>query len=74
MEASAAALGRLVDCQKCGLGMDRLPPRRNPGPAEWQPSDEQLSALFAEVFHCRVCGRVAIRPGAVAAAAKPTVA
>jgi predicted RNA-binding Zn-ribbon protein involved in translation (DUF1610 family) len=74
VEANARALGRFVDCQKCGVGMDRLPARRDPGPAEWQPSDERLSALFSEVFHCPVCGRVAIRPGAVAAAAKRAVA
>jgi hypothetical protein len=50
--------------------MERLPYRAALGPSDWHPSDERLSALFAEVFHCGRCGRVAIRPGAVAAAAR----
>ena len=66
MEARQA----FVNCQTCGVGMDRLPARLDLGPSDWHPSDERLSAVFAEVFHCSVCGRVAIRPGAVAAATR----
>jgi hypothetical protein len=63
-----------VNCQTCGVGMDRLPARLDLAPAEWHPSDERLSAIFAEIFRCAVCGRVAIRPGAVASAATRAVA
>jgi hypothetical protein len=63
-----------VSCQTCGIEMDRLPARIGLAPSEWRPSDERLSAVFAEVFHCRVCGRVGIRPGAVAAATTRAVA
>ena len=59
-----------VNCLTCGVGMQRLPARLELAPVEWQPSDERLSAIFAEIFHCAVCGRVAIRPGAVAAATR----
>jgi len=69
MEASSL---NFVTCQTCGVEMDRLPARVDLGPAEWHPSDERLSAVFAEIFHCTVCGRVAIRPGAVAAAVTAT--
>jgi len=61
-----------TSCQKCGVEMDRLPARLDLGPTDWHPSDERLSAIFAEIFHCAICGRVAIRPGAVAAAATAT--
>lgn len=63
-----------VSCHTCGVEMDRLPARLDLNPADWHPSDERLSAIFAEIFHCAVCGRVAIRPGAVAAAATRAVA
>ena len=59
-----------VTCQTCQTSMEPLPARADLGPSDWHPSDERLSALFAEVFHCGHCGRVAIRPGAVAAAAR----
>jgi hypothetical protein len=54
--------------------MQRLPARLSLAPPEWQPSDERLSAILAEIFHCATCGRVAIRPGAVAAAVTRAVA
>ena len=63
-----------VSCQTCGVEMDRLPARVDLGPAEWHPSDDRLDAIFAEIFHCAICGRVAIRPGTVAAAATRAVA
>ena len=63
-----------VTCQTCRLSMERLAARLDLGPAEWHPSDDRLSAVFAEIFHCPRCGRVAIRPGAVAAAASRAVA
>ena len=71
MEATSPAV---VSCQSCGVEMDRLPARLDLGPTDWHPSDERLSAVFTEIFHCAVCGRVAIRPGAVAAAATRAVA
>jgi hypothetical protein len=63
-----------VSCHACGVEMDRLPARLDLNPADWHPSDERLNAVFAEIFHCTVCGRVAIRSGAVAAAATRAVA
>jgi hypothetical protein len=69
-----ATIQVFVGCHTCGIEMDRLPARLDLSPADWHPSDERLSAVFAEVFHCAVCGRVAIRPGAVAAAATRAVA
>jgi len=63
-----------VSCQSCGVEMNRLPARLDLGPTDWHPSDDRLSAAFAEIFHCGVCGRVAIRPGAVEAAATRAVA
>ena len=67
MEVSGPAF---VQCQTCEVKMETLPARPDPGPAEWHPSDERLAAILADVFFCRRCGRVAIRPGAVAAAAR----
>jgi hypothetical protein len=63
-----------VSCQTCGVAMNRLPARVDLSPADWHPSDERLNAIFAEIFHCAVCGRVAIRPGTVAAATRRAVA
>lgn len=63
-----------VSCQTCGVEMDRLPARVDLGPSEWHPSGERLDAIFAEIFHCAICGRVAIRPGTVAAATRRAVA
>ena len=71
MEATSRVF---VSCHTCGVEMDRLPARLDLGPTEWHPSDERLSAIFAEIFQCAACGRVAIRPGAVAAAATRAVA
>ena len=54
-----------VVCQACHVPMRLTPSRLDLGPADWHPSDERLAAILAEVFHCAVCDRVAIRPGAV---------
>jgi hypothetical protein len=55
-----------VNCQTCRTPMALQQNRLELGPADWHPSDDRLAALLAEVFECRTCGRVAIRPGAVA--------
>lgn len=53
-----------VTCQICETSMAALPARLDLRPADWRPSHERLAKIFAEVFYCGSCGRVAIRPGA----------
>jgi hypothetical protein len=54
-----------VICQVCRVPMTPQPFELDLGPADWRPSDDRLAAILAELFRCRSCGGVTIRPGAL---------
>ncbi|HEY3202980.1 MAG TPA: hypothetical protein VGL03_04900, partial [Thermoanaerobaculia bacterium] len=49
-------------CQTCRTPMTLLPTKLDVSPSDWHPSDDRIAAVLTEVFHCVLCGRVAIRP------------